>query len=256
MTSAASDHGPEMPDATAGITRIGMLVPSSNSVAEPLTAEMLRGLPDVTLHVARFRVTRLDQSPEALAQFQLAPILEAASMLRDAHVQAICLNATAACYTGMAHDRALVEALGTGSDTAMLSLLRLLRARGARRIGLVSPFLHDVQDATIRVLAEEGITTAAEFHFNDPGNFSFNRIPETAVADALRQVARAPGLDAIADISTALRGPRPAMQVEAETGIPILDTIATALHGALSAAGVQPARVRGWGGVFSQSAMG
>jgi maleate isomerase len=250
--SASTDHARAAPmiDATTQVRRIGMLVPSSNSIAEPLTTEMLRGLPDVTLHIARFRVTRLDQSPEALAQFQLAPILEAASMLRDAHMHAICLNATAACYTSMSHDRALVEALGSASDTAMLSLLRLLHARGAKRIGLVTPFLHDVQEATIRVLAEEGITTAAEFHFNDPGNFSFNRIPETAVADALRQVARTPGLDAIAVISTGLRGPRPAAQVEAETGIPILDTIATALHGALLAAGVDPTRLRGWGSVF------
>ncbi len=242
-----------MTDATAGITRIGMLVPSSNSVAEPLTIEMLRGLPDVTLHVARFRVTRLDRSDEALAQFQSAPVLEAASMLADAHVHSVTLNATAACYTGMRHDRALVEALGPASHTAMLALLERIAAFGARRIGIVTPFLHDVQQATIAVLEAEGLAIAAEHHFNDPGNYSFNRIPEAAVADALRRIARTPGLDAIAVISTGLRGPRPAAQVEAETGIPILDTIATALYGALSRAGVEPARVRGWGRLFSRS---
>jgi maleate isomerase len=232
------------------MTRIGMLVPSSNTVAEPLTAEMLRGLPDVSLHVARFRVTRLDRSAEALAQFTLAPVMEAASLLRDAHLHAICLNATAACYTGMENDRALVRELGADSHTAMLALLEALRAKGARRIGIVTPFLDDVQEATIRVLAEEGFEVAAERHFQDPGNHSFARFTEADVAGALREVAATPGLDALAVISTNLRGPRPAAQLEGELGLPIYDTVATALWGALTRAGVDTSRVKGWGSLF------
>jgi maleate isomerase len=227
-----------------------MLVPSSNTVAEPLTAEMLRGLPDVSLHVARFRVTRLDRSEAALAQFTLAPVMEAASLLRDAHPHAICLNATAACYTGMENDRALLRELGPHSHTAMLALLDALRARGARRIGIVTPFLDDVQEATIRVLAEEGFEVAAEHHFQDPGNYSFARFTEADVTAALREVAAAPGLDALAVISTNLRGPRPAAQLEAELGLPIYDTVATALWGALTRAGVDTSRVKGWGSLF------
>jgi maleate isomerase len=141
-------------DATKLVRRIGMLVPSSNTVAEPTTAAMLAGVPGVTLHVARFRVTRLDTSEEALAQFQLAPLLAAADLLMDAQMDAVCLNATASCYTGMRHDRDLVAALqakAIPADTAMLALLDLLRAFGARRIGLVSrPFdAREVPAATI-----------------------------------------------------------------------------------------------------------
>lgn len=232
------------------MTRIGMLVPSSNTVAEPLTAEMLRGLPDVSLHVARFRVTRLDQSAAALAQFTVEPLMEAASLLRDAHLHAICLNATASCYTGMENDRALVRELGADSHTAMLALLEALRAKGARRIGIVTPFLDDVQEATIRVLAEEGFEVVAERHFQDPGNYSFARFTEADVTAALREVSAAPGLDALAVISTNLRGPRPAAQLEAELGLPIYDTVATALWGALKRAGVETSRVKGWGSLF------
>jgi maleate isomerase len=230
--------------------RLGMLVPSSNTVAEPLTVEMLRDLPDVALHVARFRVTRLDTSAAALAQFEAAPLIEAASLLRDAHVHALCLNATASCYTGMENDRALVRALGADSDTAMLALLDALRARGARRIGIVTPFLDDVQAATIRVLAAEGFEVVAERHFRDPGNFTFARFTEAEVEAALHEVARTPGLDALAVISTNLRGPRPAARVEAATGLPVFDTVATALWGAMRRAGVDTERVKGWGSLF------
>jgi maleate isomerase len=240
-------------DATRLVKRIGMLVPSSNTVAEPATAAMLRDVPGVTLHVARFRVTRLDTSDEALAQFQADPLLGAAEMLADAHMDAVCLNATASCYTGMAHDLALVTALqarGIAADTAMLALLDLLRAMDATRIGLVTPFLHDVQAATVRILAEEGITVLAERHLNDPGNFSFARFDEEQVTALTREVAATPGVQAVAIISTNLRGARPAAIVEAECGLPVLDTCATALWGALRRAGVAPSVVRGWGRLF------
>jgi maleate isomerase len=240
-------------DATQAVKRVGMLVPSSNTVAEPATAAMLDGVAGVSWHVARFRVTRLDTSPEALAQFQAAPLLAAADLLMDARMDAVCLNATAACYTGMAHDRALVAALqerGIAADTAMLALLDLLAAAGTQRIGLVTPFLHDVQAATIRVLAEEGVEVVAERHLDDPGNFSFARFTEEEVTALTREVARAPGVQAVAIISTNLRGARPAVVVEAETGVPVLDTCATAVWGALRRAGVAPSVVRGWGRLF------
>jgi len=246
-------------DATEQVRRIGMLVPSSNTVAEPATAAMLEGVAGVTLHVARFRVTRLDTSAEALAQFRADPLLAATDMLMDAKMHGVCLNATAACYTGMRHDRALVAALaerGIAADTAMLALLDLLGLLGATRIGLVTPFLHDVQDATIRVLAEEGIKVLAERHLNDPGNFSFARFPESQVAALTREVAATPGLQAIAIVSTNLRGAQAAAQVEAEVGIPVLDTCATALWGALRRAGVAPSVIRGWGRLFDLTPSG
>jgi maleate isomerase len=240
-------------DATHLAKRIGMLMPSSNTVAEPAAAAMLADVPGVDLHVTRFRVKRLDTSAEALAQFQADPLLAAADLLMDAKMDAVCLNATASCYTGMRHDRALVAALrarGIAADTAMLALLDLLGAFGARRIGLVTPFLHDVQDATIAVLAEEGIEVVAERHLNDPGNFSFARFTEEDVTALTREVARAPGVEAVAIVSTNLRGARPAVLVEAETGMPVLDSCATALWGALRQAGVAPSVVRGWGRLF------
>jgi maleate isomerase len=230
-----------------------MLVPSSNTVAEPTTAAMLAGVSGVSLHVARFRVTRLDTSAEALAQFQADPLLAAADLLMDARMHSVCLNATAACYTGMAHDRALIAELqsrGIAADTAMLALLDLLRLQGAARIGLVTPFLHEVQAATIRVLAGEGIEVVAERHLNDPGNFSFARFTEEEVTALAREVADARGVQALAIISTNLRGARAAAKVEAETGVPCFDTCATALWGAMRRAGVMPSCVRGWGRTF------
>ncbi|QYU68088.1 hypothetical protein J4558_25110 [Leptolyngbya sp. 15MV] len=132
----------------------------------------------------------------------------------------------------------------------MLGLLEALRRLGATRIGLVTPFLDDVQAATIRVLAEEGLEVVAERHLGDPGNFSFARFDEAIVETLTREVAAAPGVQAVAIVSTNLRGARPAAVVEAALGLPVLDTGATALWAALRRAGVPPDGVKGWGRLF------
>ena len=39
--------------------RIGILTPSSNTALEPLTTAIVAGLPDVSVHFARFTVTEI-----------------------------------------------------------------------------------------------------------------------------------------------------------------------------------------------------
>jgi hypothetical protein len=60
-------------------TLIGMLTSSSNTVLEPVTSTMLAGLPDVSAHFGRFRVTRIALSEQALAQFDDEEILAPAT---------------------------------------------------------------------------------------------------------------------------------------------------------------------------------
>ena len=48
---------------------LGMLTPSSNTILEPVTTAMLAGLPEVTAHFSRFKVTEIALSGPALAQF-------------------------------------------------------------------------------------------------------------------------------------------------------------------------------------------
>ena len=58
--------------------RFGMLTPSSNTVLETLTMAMLAGLPDVTAHFSRFKVTEIALSDQALGQFDVRRYDEAA----------------------------------------------------------------------------------------------------------------------------------------------------------------------------------
>ena len=47
-------------------TLLGMLTPSSNTTLEPVTAQMISGLPEVSAHFGRFRVTEIALSDNAL----------------------------------------------------------------------------------------------------------------------------------------------------------------------------------------------
>ncbi len=49
--------------------RIGMLTPSSNTALEPITSAMLAGLPEVSAHFGRFKVTEIALSGQSRQQF-------------------------------------------------------------------------------------------------------------------------------------------------------------------------------------------
>lgn len=222
-------------------TRLGFLTPSSNTVLEPLIAGLLHATPEVTAHFARFRVVAINLGEASRTQFDTGPVLAAAEMLADAHVHSICWAGTSGSWLGFAQDEALCEAItahtGIPATTATLALRDALRAAGARRVALVTPYLGDVQAAIIANLTREGFTVTAERHLDDPGNYSFAAHTPARV-DALVEeaVAEAP-TDAVIIHCTNFRGLPGAIGLEARLGPLMLDSVAVSLWGGLVAAG-------------------
>jgi len=118
--------------------RLGLLTPSSNTVLEPLSTAMVAGLPGVTLHFSRFRVTEIALSDAALAQFDPAPVLHAAALLADAKVDAIAWSGTAASWLGFDRDvllcRDIQDATGIPATSSVLALNEALARTGVRRL--------------------------------------------------------------------------------------------------------------------------
>ncbi|MBS0559456.1 MAG: aspartate/glutamate racemase family protein [Proteobacteria bacterium] len=236
-------------------TLLGMLTPSSNTALEPATAAMLAGLPDVSAHFSRFPVTEIALSDRALAQFDDTPILAAAELLAHARMHAIAWNGTSSGWLGFAADERLVaritERTGIPATTSMLALNELLAAQGARRVGFVTPYLDAVQERIVANYEMLGCHCVAERHLGLQDNFSFSEVPAETLAGMIRAVA-AEKPDAIAIICTNLHSAHLVAALEAETGIPIYDSTATALWKSLVLAGADPARVTGWGGLFAR----
>jgi maleate isomerase len=237
----------------AARTLLGMLTPSSNTVLEPVTAAMLSGLDDVSAHFSRFPVTEIALSETALAQFDEGPILEAARLLAHAKMDVIAWNGTSSGWLGFEADERLVARItaetGIAATTSMLALNEILAARSVRRLAFVTPYLDAVQARIVANYTDIGFACAAERHLGLQDNFAFSEVEEPALAEMIRAVATAKP-DAIAVICTNLRAAGLVAALEAESGIPIYDTIATAVWKSLVVAGADPRRVRGWGSLF------
>ena len=118
---------------------------------------------------------------------------------------------------------------------AVLAWSRLIWTRCSRRI--------------VRNYAHAGYECVAERHLGLRDNFSFSEVSADSLRAKVREVAQAKP-DAIAIFCTNLRGAPLVEELEAEIGIPIYDTIATAVWKALRMAGVDTTPVRAWGKLF------
>ena len=234
-------------------TRLGMLTPSSNTVLEPLTAAMLADLPDASAHFARFQVLKISMDDDALGQFKNEPMLAAAELLADTKVGSICWNGTSSGWLGFDTDRTLIAEIetrtGVKACSSILAMNELLEKFAAKRIAFVTPYLPEIQDRILANYRDGGFEVAAERHLGDPGNFSFATYTEAEILDLCRAVA-ADKPDAITIYCTNFRGARIAPIIEAETGIPVLDSVSTALWKSMQVAGDDPKRIQGWGRLF------
>lgn len=233
--------------------RLGVLTPSSNTALEPLTSAMLSYLPGVSAHFSRFTVTEISMSDQSLTQFDDSKILEAARLLADANVDVICWSGTSASWLGFEKDLALcariTEATGIPATTSVLALNELLVEQGARTLGLVSPYVADVQQRIIDNYGRIGVDCIAEEHLNLSVNFSFSEVQPDTLRNMLREVAKQRP-DAITIMCTNLHGAQLVDEMEQELGIPIYDSVATVVWKALNMIGAESQALEGWGRLF------
>ena len=236
-------------------TLLGVLTPSSNTVLEPLTQAIVSDLDDVTVHFGRFRVTEISLKESALGQFNNQPIIEASKLLADARVDTIVWSGTSSGWLGFDADIKLCEeietATGIPASTSVLALNEIFETTGVKKFGLVTPYLDEIQEKIIANYKSSGFECVASKNLRDRENFSFSEVTEDAVIGMIREAAQAKP-DAITVFCTNLRGADIADKMEKELGIPIYDTVSTAVWKAMKIAGASNERINGWGRLFTE----
>ncbi|MEM7255130.1 MAG: aspartate/glutamate racemase family protein [Pseudomonadota bacterium] len=232
---------------------IGMLTPSSNTVLEPLTAEMLKDVTEASAHFSRFRVTEISLSDYGLRQFDNDARVAAAELLADAKCQVIAWNGTSAGWLGFEHDVALCEAIekrtGARATSSVLANNTLFRRDGIREFGLVTPYTDDVQAAIIKNFDEAGYRCVAERHLGIKDNFSFSEVSAETIEQLVREVA-SDGACAISIICTNLIGAPLAPRLEPELDITLYDSVSVVMLKSLELAGIDIRRLARWGRIF------
>ncbi|KAG2078751.1 hypothetical protein BDR04DRAFT_1087331, partial [Suillus decipiens] len=129
--------------------RLGILTPSSNTALEPLTFQIVASVPNVSVHFSRFPVTEISLSAKGLAQFDHSVIMQAAQLLADAG------GDEKLCET-------ITKATGIPATTSVLALNKALDIFKVKKLGLVMPYLDDVQESIMKNYNAIGIEITSE----------------------------------------------------------------------------------------------
>jgi maleate isomerase len=236
--------------------RIGMLTPSSNTVLEPVTVEMLTPIQHrVSVHFSRFPVTAISSDPKSRAQFGNEPMLHAARLLADAKVDVIVWNGTSGGWEGIDRDRALSQTIeaetGIPATTGTLAAVEAFRTLGIVRYGLVVPYVTEISDAITATFGELGFNCVARTNEGLSVNWDFSQISPLTVAERCRTVARADP-DGILIYCTNLCGAPVVAELESELGMPVLDSVVVSLWAAFHKLGLSPG-ISGYGTLLENS---
>ncbi|GAB3571482.1 aspartate/glutamate racemase family protein [Arthrobacter alkaliphilus] len=237
-------------------TRIGMIVPSSNTCLEPQSYRILGDRQDVTVHFTRIPVTRIALDESSDKQFDSAVMREAAELLATADVDVIAWNGTSGSWLGAGHDEALVreitEATGIPATTSTLAYLEAFKTFRTERIGLFTPYTGDVNQAIIESYEREGIKTVDHRHLDLSNNESFARVTDAEMMPGSLELASS-NPDALIYLCTNLYGANITADVEETTGVPVLDSVAVTLWYCLKLAGA-PLLAPKWGRLLAERA--
>ncbi|MBT6098851.1 MAG: Asp/Glu/hydantoin racemase [Marinovum sp.] len=206
--------------------RLGIVLPSSNTVLEPLAAKMLAGT-GVTAHFSRLGVIDVALDDSSRAQFELQRHVDAARLLADAKVDAIVWGGTSASWLGPDHDRAFCAAVEAATEitttTCVLAMNRLLNQAPSARLGLVTPYTDDVHNRIIENYRALGFPCAGSENHGGVLSNDFADLSPKTIATMVRNVASARP-DVIFIMCTNIRGASVAADLSAELGLIVTDS--------------------------------
>jgi maleate isomerase len=211
------------------VKRLGILIPSSNTVVEMEAPKLIPIDQPVTLHYSRFRVTEISNSSASEAQFQLQAMVDAAVLLADAEVDLIVWTGTAASWLGFERDQSLCAVIrdhtGIPATTAVMAINNELSELKARRIALVTPYTAALEEKIIGNYASIGIETVASERLDLTKNTDIATVPEEQIAEMCRATTKA-APEGIVIMCTNLRGASVSTALKYELRIPVLDSVA------------------------------
>ena len=231
---------------------IGVVTPSGNTVVERVTMAILRHFPGVTPLFSRTPV--FGESDPFPTSYGIDDMLTAARLLAHAKPEVLLWNGSKGAKIGVQHDRDLVARVqaetGIRATTSILALDDLLRNRGLIRIAIVSPYDDDYQGGLVAAYRDAGYDVVAERHRALRDNISFASIPADAIETMVREAASHKP-DAVLTLCTNFPAATVIPALEAETGIPMFDSVSIGVWHALRLAGLDTRPAAAWGRVFT-----
>ncbi|CAM04141.1 maleate isomerase [Saccharopolyspora erythraea NRRL 2338] len=170
---------------TTGVQRrVGLMIPSSNTMME---ADFTRGLPDgMTLHTARMymRDTTRQGEERMLDEFALPAARDLGTVSPDVVVFG-CTSAGA--LRGSDYDARLCaqisEVAGAPAISTIQSVRHAIRATGARRIGVVTPYVDELNAKIKSSIEDDGIEVVRIAGLGITENFTIAQVPRDTIVE-------------------------------------------------------------------------
>jgi maleate isomerase len=222
--------------------RVGLLVPSSNTVME---VDFYRRLPPgFTLHTGRMYLE--STTPEGESQMLDRHVMPAAHDVGTARPDVIVFGCTSAgALRGNDYDRELCERIATDTGADVISVIssvrESIRARGAGRIGVITPYVDSLNEKIKESLeAEDAVEVADIRGLGISDNFAIAEVaPEKIVAFAVETLQGQP-IDLLFASCTNLRAMDAIEGIQGALGVDVLTSNLAALEAVDRWAGTSP----------------
>lgn len=234
------------------LKKAGFITPSSNTALEPLTMAMTEQISSrISTHFSRVPVKTITLGSRDIDQFQTRKMVDAASLLADAGLDAILWNGTSGSWTGKGLEAdvelcaEIQRITGVPASTSSLAQVDVLKHYGVKKFGLAVPYVEEPTRKIIETYGKHGFTTVKSARLEETENQVIANIPFERIRQLLRD-ADSPDAECIVVACTNLPAAVVVGEMEAELGKPVFDSIAVTLWKTLKMAGID-LPLHGWG---------
>jgi maleate isomerase len=238
----------ESRDALGYRAKLGVIVPSTNTIVEP--DYNLMAPPGVTIVADRMELfdgdIRDGAKMDAALEKMRGTMEHAARCLATAEIDFVILGMSAESFWwGRAGNEEITARLrawtGVDAVTGSTGMLEGLRAIGADRVSLLTPYNELGDQKVVAFLEEAGVRVLGLHSFRCPTAVSIAHVTEAQVREGLRRCHRSEA-QAILQVGTNLSAVKLAAAAERELGKPVLAINAAVLWAALRRLGIPDRR--------------
>jgi maleate isomerase len=234
-----------MPETLSPRRRLGLLIPSSNSVME---VDFYRHLPlDVSLHTGRmFMEETTPEGENLMLDEYVLPTVRALGTVRPHVIVFGCTSAGA--LRGNEYDRTLCAQIGEMSGGVAVSVIASVRAAieraGAQRIGIITPYVETLNQKIRASIEADGVEVRGIFGLGITENFAIASVEPEEIVRFAKESLVGLSIDLAFASCTNFRAMESIRALEDALGLPVItsnqvafDAAAVALDEAVASRG-------------------
>ena len=205
--------------------RIGLIVPSSNTVMEP---DFHRELAPPGI-VSTARIFLEDVTRQAELRMLKEDLPRAAELIRTTAPDIVVFGCTSAGALGaLSHDEAirdmLAKATGAIAVTVLQAVLAKLQSIQPRKLAVFTPYIEDLTSAVARSLAEAGFPPIIAAGMGIQANLEIGRVPPAEIVNFVSDMISGLAPDCVFLSCTNWRAIEAIQPLQAKLSVPVISS--------------------------------